>query len=166
MKKLLCILSLCLFFIFFSAYAFTELISYEDIVFQEQFYARGEALSSSDDSEFKWESYNQWQCFKTDQLFFECVEYDSEIFVPSISVETDADIFHFDVHVEDKLDCQQTINIWKKLFQFGPQACIFAANLPDVDFDVENGKPQSLWYIQRLKGVQGYWDLNSEPFIE
>lgn len=124
--------------------------------------ANGVALGSELKSEHPWGSYNQWQCFHMSQVEFTCADYDHGNLVPSISVTTESDLFLFDTHVEDRLDCEQTLSAWRQLLVGGSEVCIFAAHMPDVDLDSDGRLPQSLWYISRLKGVGGYWNLFEE----
>lgn len=79
--------------------------------------------------------------------------------MPSITVDIGSELFLFDTHVEDRLDCQTTLNTWRDLSVGGQELCIFAARMPDVDLDADEDKPRSLWYVRRLKGTAGYWDL-------
>lgn len=81
---------------------------------------------------------------------------------PRLSVETENEILFFDVHVEDRLDCEQTLAHWRDLIKGGREVCIFAAHVPYVDMDSDGDRPQSLWYINRIKGVGGYWNLFEE----
>lgn len=139
-----------------SAFVYTQLLSEDDLDFQE---INGSALSSGLQSDSPWESYNQWQCFNLEKVKFDCVDYDHGTLVPGISAETESEVFLFDTHVEDRLDCEQTLSIWRDLVLGGKEICVFAAHIPDVDLDLDQNRPQSLWYINRLKGVGGYWDL-------
>lgn len=120
---------------------------------------QGVALGSADKSEWPWGSYNHWQCFELENLKLDCSIYDQKTLVPSIIAETADRIFFFDVHVEDRLPCIQTLDKWHGLMNGGKEACIFAAHMPDVD-GLEPG--QSLWYINRIKGLNGYWNLFEE----
>ena len=108
-----------------------------------------------------WESFNQWQCFSKEQLYFECVNYDENTLVPSIRVETDVESLFFDLHVEDNFACEETLAIWDDLFQGGAEFCVYAAHMKsfDLDKDEESQKVQTLWYIEKLKGHSGYWDI-------
>ncbi len=141
---------------------YTWLLSQEDADFQEFSNAQGSALSSEVESERPWESFNEWKCFGTVTLDFDCVEYDHGLMVPTLSVETEQEIFHFDVHVEDRLDCNATLKQWRALVAEGREVCVFAAQVPDVEMGLDGSKPQSLWYINRVKGEGGYW----APFDE
>ncbi|HMN69207.1 MAG TPA: hypothetical protein PKC28_11760 [Bdellovibrionales bacterium] len=147
-----------------SAFGFTyaQLLSENDMEFQRIDNANGVALGSELKSEHPWGSYNQWQCFHMSQIELTCADYDHGTLVPSISVATEREIFLFDTHVEDRLDCEQTLSSWRRLLAGGSEACIFAAHMPDVDLDSDGDLPQSLWYINRLKGVGGYWNLFEE----
>lgn len=141
---------------------YAQLLSENDLEFQRIDNASAVALGSELTSEHQWGSYNQWQCFNMSQIELTCADYDHGTLVPSIRVATEREIFLFDVHVEDRLDCEQTLSAWRKLLVGGIEACIFAAHMPDIDLDLDGELPQSLWYINRLKGVGGYWNLFEE----
>jgi hypothetical protein len=64
--------------------------------------------------------------------------------------------------VGDRLDCEQTLSQWRALIDGGREVCIFVAHMPDVDMELDVDRPQSLWYINRIKGVGGYWNLFEE----
>lgn len=145
-----------------SAFVYAQLLSEDDLDFQEIDNNYGSALSSGLQSSNHWESYNQWQCFNLEMVKFDCVDYDNGTLVPSIRVESQKEVILFDTHVEDRLDCEQTLSRWKNLAAGGREVCIFAAHMPDVDLGLDEGRPQSLWYINRLKTVGGYWKLFEE----
>ncbi len=142
-----------------SAFVYTRLLSEEDLEFHRIDNENGVALGSELRSEHPWGSYNQWQCFSLDIVKFDCADYDHGTLVPSLSVESEAEVFLFDTYVEDRLDCEQTLSVWRYLVSGGREICIFAAHMPDVDLGLDQNKPQSLWYINRLKGAGGYWNL-------
>lgn len=142
-----------------SAFVYSQLLSDEDIEFQRIDNERGVALGSELRSEHPWGSYNQWQCFSLEMVEFECADYDYGTLVPSLRVESEEEIFLFDTYVEDLLDCEQILSIWRNLVSGGKEVCVFAANMPDVDLGLDQNRPQSLWYINRLKGIGGYWNL-------
>jgi hypothetical protein len=145
-----------------SAFAYNQLLTQEDIEFQELDNSQGVALGSELESEWPWGSYNQWQCFSVTNLSYDCADYDYGTLVPSLRIETEQELLHFDVHVEDKLECHQTLAMWRALIDGGEEICFFAAHIPDVDMGLDRNKPQSLWYINRIKGVGGYWNLFEE----
>lgn len=155
------IAAFCLFAICISASAlvYSRLLSDEDIEFQRLDNENGVALGSELQSEHPWGSYNQWQCFRLETVEFVCADYDYGTLVPSLRVESDEEVFLFDTYVEDRLDCKQTLLHWQNLTVGGREICVFAAHMPDVDLDLDQNKPQSLWYINRLKGAGGYWNL-------
>ncbi len=151
----------CLFAICASAsgFVYTQLLSDDDLEFQRIDNDNGVALGSALRSEHPWGSYNLWQCFSLEIVEFDCADYDHGTFVPAIRAETEREVFLFDTHVEDRLDCEQTLLKWRDLVLGGKEICVFAAHMPDVDLDLDQNRPQSLWYINRLKGVGGYWNL-------
>ena len=155
------ILALGLFAVCISSLGLTygELLTQEDLEFQELDNSNGVALGSVHRSEWPWGSYNQWQCFSIENLSYDCANYDNGTLVPSLSVITDREIFLFDVHVEDRLECEQTLWQWRALIDRGREVCIFAAHMPDVDMESGGDRSQSLWYINQIKGVGGYWNL-------
>lgn len=161
MKKVIIIFSLLAICATASAFVYTQLLSEDDLVFEQIENENGTAMSSVPESENPWESYNQWQCFDMAVVEFTCAAYDQDILVPSLRVETASEVFLFDTHVEDRLSCEQTLQIWQNLAAGGKEICIFAANMPDVELELDNNKPQSLWYINRIKGANGYWDLRA-----
>jgi hypothetical protein len=142
-----------------SALVYTQLLSEDDLVFEQIENENGTAMSSVPESENPWESYNQWQCFDMAVVEFTCANYDHGTLVPAMRAETESEVFLFDTHVEDRLDCEQTLSIWRDLVLGGKEICVFAAHMPEVDLDLDQNRPQSLWYINRLKGVGGYWNL-------
>ena len=162
MKKIISGTVLLTFCILLSGFVYTQFLTQEDIEFQEFDNAQGAALGSAPKMQWPWESYNQWQCFSIEKLNYDCADYDNGTSVPSLRIEAEQDIRLFDVHVEDQLDCEQTLDRWRALIDGGQEVCIFAAHMPDVDLDDEGGKPQSLWYINRIKGINGYWNLFEE----
>lgn len=141
------------------AVTFDQLLSEADMEFQRLDNADGIAIGSAVNSERPWVSYNEWQCFPVSKIELSCAEYDHGTLVPSIKVATGSEVLLFDSHVEDRLDCQKTLSIWQTLFTVGEEACIFAAHMPEVNLGAVEEGPQSLWYISRLKGAGGYWDL-------
>lgn len=143
-------------------FTYNELLTKDDVDFQELDNSNGVALGSVLKSEWPWGSYNQWQCFSIENLSYDCADYDNGTLVPSLRVTTDREILLFDVHVEDRLECEQTLLQWRALIDHGREACIFAAHMPDVEMESDGDRPQSLWYISRIKGVGGYWNLFEE----
>lgn len=159
MKKWIAVF--CLFAICASAsgFVYTQLLSDEDLRFQRIDNENGVALGSELRGEHPWGSYNQWQCFSLEIVKFNCADYDYGTLVPSLRVESEEEVFLFDTYVEDRLDCEQTLSVWRDSVSGGREICIFAAHMPDVDLGLDQNKPQSLWYINRLKGAGGYWNL-------
>jgi hypothetical protein len=140
---------------------FDSLLTWEDREMEREDFLDGPSLTSMSDHQVHWESFNQWQCFSKEQLYFECVNYDENTLVPSIRVETDVESLFFDLHVEDNFACEETLAIWDDLFQGGAEFCVYAAHMKsfDLDKDEESQKVQTLWYIEKLKGHSGYWDI-------
>ena len=155
------VVAFCLFSICASASAFvyTHLLSEDDLDFQTIDNNNGSALSSGLQSDSHWESYSQWQCFNLEVVKFDCVDYDHGTLVPAIRAEAESEVFLFDTQVEDRLDCEQTLSVWRDLVSGGSEICMYAAHMPDVELGLDQNKPQSLWYINRLKGAGGYWNL-------
>ncbi len=147
-----------------SGLVFPSLLDDEDFEFQFANNELGAALGSEIQGEQPWESFNQWQCFRLESIRFECAAYDSEKFTPSLRVETQSEVFLFDTHVEDRLDCEHTLSIWRRIGTGGRDVCVFAARMPEVNLGSDGSRLQSLWYINRLKGENGYWDLNDSIF--
>lgn len=141
-------------------YTYSQLLTGDDVEYEHMDNVQGIALGSALDSDHPWESYNRWQCFSRDQVEFVCAKYEPGTLVPGIEVTTKNEILFFDTYLEDRLDCDQTLSAWRELVERGEEVCIFAANMPDVDFgSVSDGKKsKSLWYIKRVKGMGGYWN--------
>jgi hypothetical protein len=158
-KKWIALLVFVVFCVSASAFVYSNLLDHDDLEFQIKDNENGVAVGSGLLNEDPWESYNQWQCFELEKTKFDCAEYDYGKLVPSIRVESKEGIRLFDTHVEDKLNCLQTLTVWRNLVNGGREICIFAAQMPDVDLGTDQDKPQSLWYITKLKGVGGYWIL-------
>ena len=144
-----------------SVFAHNLLLSSDDFEIEKQDNYQGAALSSSMESEQHWESFNQWQCFDVANINYTCASYDDVILVPSLMVETEREILNFDLHIEDRVDCNETLIKWRALIDGGKEVCIFAARMPDVQMDLESNLPQTLWYINRIKGLNGYWSLDT-----
>lgn len=147
-----------------SAYAFirSPLLAESDLEFQKTDNTQGPALGSTLLQEGGWASYNQWQCFSLEDAIMDCAVYDDGALVPSIRIETPKHTYLFDTHVEDKLSCSETLEKWNELAGNGTEICVFAAQMPDVDFGNDEQIQQSLWYINRIKMSGGYWNLFEE----
>ncbi len=165
MKKAFVIFSLFAICTAASGFVDTQLLSEDDLEYERIDNDNGSALSSELESDSPWESYNEWQCFDMTVVEFTCANYDYGTLVPSISVVSRNEILVFDTHVEDRLNCEQTLRLWQDLTAEGREICIFAAQMPDVDLGLDENKPQSLWYISRLKGVDGYWNLHESSSV-
>jgi len=114
----------------------------------------GPHLSSPTDDDKSWESYDRWQCFKVANIDLQCATYDNSIEVPGLVIEDHKHTFLFDTHLEDRLNCKQTIDTWNELLFDSIEACILAAEMPGV-FDESD--EISLWYIHAIKTEYGYW---------
>ncbi len=140
-----------------STHSQSTLLTSEDWKYQFNHGQIAELGSAIEEVE-SWESFNQWLCFSNQQIEFLCAVYDENTLVPSLFIENAYGIFLIDAHVEDRLDCQDTIEHWKELASSNPDICVFAAHMPQVKFDDESKKPRNLFYIKRLKTSLGYWD--------
>jgi len=158
-KKVIILFSLFVICATASGYVYTQLLSEDDLEFQRIDNDNGVALGSELRSEHPWGSYNQWQCFNLSSVDFTCADYDYGTLVPALRVEAENEVFLFDTYVEDQLNCEQTLLLWQNLTAGGRELCIFAAHMPDVDLGLDQNMPQSLWYINRIKGAGGYWNL-------
>lgn len=159
MKKWIALFVFVVFCVSASAFMYSNLLGQDDLEFQIIDNENGVAIGSGLQNEDSWESYNQWQCFELEKIKFDCAEYDYGKLVPSIRVESKEGVMLFDTHVEDKLNCLQTLSVWRDLVNGGREICILAAHMPDVDLGTYQEKPQTLWYITKLKGVGGYWNV-------
>jgi hypothetical protein len=138
----------------------------EDFLLAKEDNSHGPALSSAPNEEIQWESFNQWMCFPSVNLSYECAQYDEKIFVPSIRVQTEEQEFHFDTHVEDQIPCKETLINWRRMATESSEVCVFAAPMPDTNMGEERGIPQSLWYIHTLKTADGYWHARGDLYSE
>jgi hypothetical protein len=138
---------------------YTRLLTQYDLDFQERDNEDGPELSSIIGSKLPWESYNKWQCFGLADTHYDCSVYGDDLLVPNIIVETPQHIFHFDTHLDDNFECEQTLSHWRDLIDGGEELCIYAAQMPNVDLGQDEGRSQSLWYIDQIKGAAGYWGL-------
>jgi hypothetical protein len=145
-----------------SSLVYVRLLNEDDLDYQRIDNGKGVALGSKDSSEHPWGSYNEWQCFDVRNVEFTCADYDSGTLVPSLRFENEDQVFLFDTYVEDQLNCKETLKRWLALVGGGKEICIFAAHMPDVDLGLDDNRPQSLWYINRVKGAGGYWELYKE----
>lgn len=144
----------------FSAFAFIGMIEEADLELEQSDRQLGPAIASAPDAERQWESYNQWQCFDLQNVFFECALYDEEIKVPSITVYSDDAETFFDVHLEDNLDCNETLYNWRQLVDGGDQICIYAAKMQNTKIIEDTGETSvDLWYLTTVKGNNGYWSI-------
>ena len=156
MKKIVLI---CIIVVFsFSTFGYINILNDLDIQMQNEDTQVGPAMSSGLHQEFQWQSYNEWNCFPKTLLSFDCVIYDEDTEVPSIVYATDEMMYIFDLHVEDRKDCKSTLETWKALAPDDSQLCIYAAHMPAVDW-AEGEQNNSLWYINQIKGENGYWKL-------
>lgn len=99
--------------------------------------------------EENFKSYNQWQCFETQdvEVLLVDIDYNKWHQVPSIAVGTMA----FDIDPDINWDKDKVLDHWNNLIQGSKSICIFAAFL-------QNNDNNSLWYIQKIKTQNGYWD--------
>lgn len=157
------LLGLVLMVISLSAYSHFSgsVLTQEDFLLAEEDNTFGPAMSAGPNEEVQWESFNQWMCFPTVSVSFECAEYDEKILVPSIRAQTEEQLFHFDALVEDRIPCEKTLLDWKNISSESPEVCVFAAPMPETDMGEESGRSQTLWYIHTLKTANGYWPARS-----
>jgi hypothetical protein len=133
------------------------LLTHADWEFQLKDNSEGPEMESRLDSPVVWSSFNQWQCFNDQQISFTCVKYDDGILVPNIEATIENEFLSFDVAFEAKLDCKATLASWNSLVQEGKEICVFAAKMNDFEAYGPDNKRQSLWYIKKIKGINGYW---------
>lgn len=144
-----------------STFGFNSLLTDDDFATAEYAYLGGPTLSSAEGEDTQWESYNQWQCFPSHGISFDCIEYEGGQFVPSLSTVTENGVIAFDIHLEDGISCDDTIPKWRELIGNGEEVCVFAAHIPTVEMATTDtsGKALSLWYIDQIKGQNGYWKI-------
>lgn len=108
------------------------------------------------------ESFNEWICFNIKDLEITKAEVDyyDWHYVPSINVYIDNHLLSFDLDPDKKWNIDLIIDTWKDLFENQESVCIFGAYLQEID---NNGE---LWYIQKIKTNNGYWDRSkSDKFL-
>jgi len=108
------------------------------------------------------ESFNEWICFNINdvEITKSEVDYNGWHYVPSINASVSNSIISFDLDPEEKWDVDLVINTWNDLFENQKSVCISGAYLQETD---NNGE---LWYIQKIKTNNGYWDRSdSDQFI-
>jgi hypothetical protein len=100
------------------------------------------------DKNFK--SYNKWQCFDVDDIQFLLAEIDYNGWhkIPSIKIGS----MNFDLDPDINWDIEKVSNYWSDLVDGSRSICIFGAYL-----QIDDNK-NSLWYIQKIKTSNGYWD--------
>lgn len=138
-------------------FVYNQLLSDCDLAIEPSDNEQGVAIGSELLSEQPWRSYNRWNCFALEMVNFECADYNYGNLVPSVRVESEEEIFFFDTYLNDRRDCAQTLSLWQTLVEGGREISLLAAHMPDVEMSLDQGKPQRLWYIKRLKGLRGYW---------
>jgi hypothetical protein len=104
----------------------------------------------------KEEYFNKWQCFDVKNIEITEAEiyYRGKRLVPYIQVNSKNRSFEF--HVDPVINCNKdaVIKKWNELINRQKAICIFAAYLQtDVD-------GTTVWYIQKLKTKNGYWDIS------
>lgn len=122
----------------------------------------GPALSAPLDALPRWESFNNWFCFSTENIQLECTEIlDTHEFVPTVSVTRDSIRFDFSLDAEPVVDCANVKANWEYLLQDQPSFCVFAAflqNSPPDDLGIDAIKNWSIWITRTIKSKKGYWD--------
>ena len=124
------------------------------------------SMTSTINDSSPWESYAEWQCFSIQDIQFECAVYTDDTTEPSIVAKTQVGTLFFDVYSEDELNCDETLNQWRALVADGKRICILAAQRPNLNLGTDsNGNPNSLWYLESIKGKHGYWDITEHSAI-
>ena len=143
-----------------------------DTHFEEQERARGPALSApSDDSGPYWESFNQWQCFPSENVEVSCAqaEYGQVVDVPILGLVYDSHYYEFSLDPDPKPDCRKVTEFWTKLLDGEDAFCAFGAFLQNYDGDLSRSgaKSGSVWIINRLKTRNGIWSFEaSENWVK
>lgn len=118
-------------------------------------------LSSALDSDFYWESFNEWQCFSTENIQFECTELDHGVqYVPTMRISRNEELFDFSLDPEHELDCKGILNEWSALLEHEGSFCTYAAylqDLPNDSFEAEGINFWGLWIVSQVKSRKGYW---------
>ena len=137
-----------------------DLLSQEDLGL-EDFGQSTPALSSAIDSDFYWESFNEWQCFSTESIQFECTELDyGRQYVPTIRISQNNELYDFSLDPEPALNCQKILTKWRSLLEKEDGFCVYAAYLQDLPHDAFEAKGierWGLWIVDQVKSRKGYW---------
>jgi hypothetical protein len=140
-----------------------SILNTEDIELELSEENQKPALSSGNLSEQKWESFNTWICFPTDQIQLFCAEIDdSNDFVPTI------EIYDFEGrNIQLSLDppfhktCNQILTEWTLLIKNKRHFCAFTAFLQNLELDDSKEQhPTELWIVDTLKTQSGYWQVD------
>ena len=140
---------------------FYDFLSFEDLE-REHFDRKSTpALSSSLDESPYWESFNEWHCYSTKNIRFECTELDYGLMhVPTIRIADSSDLYDYSMDPEPDLDCEEILGEWKNLMEGERSFCVHAAylqNLPYESYEAEGIRHWSLWILEDIKTSKGYW---------
>jgi hypothetical protein len=161
-KQLVCITALFVAATSLSMYRapYRDLLSEEDYRREEEGSKTPAVTAPSRDGIVDWKSFDQWQCFSTDQLKTECDpdEDGQDICYPHLIVEQGADVFDFQLLTPgDYLNSNWILSRWHSLLTDEDSFCVYSAYLPDI-----SSPHESVFSIDQLKTVKGYWEYGSE----
>lgn len=165
---LICIASI--FCLSISGAYYYDLLSFED---WERFNQQSApVLSAALDEDPYWESFNEWHCYSTKNIQFECTELDFGLrYVPTIRISDSSDLYDYSLDPGPVLDCGKTLDEWKNLIEGEEAFCVYSAylqDLPDESYEAEGIRHWSLWILEDIKTNNGYWkgvDIETEePF--
>lgn len=147
----------------------SNLLNADDLELERVDREDGPELSAPLNANPRWESFNEWQCFSTQDVQLECTELDSpEMRVPTIRVKSTMQFFDFSMDPEPDMDCEYVIEKWKMLLETEDSFCTYAAYLQDIPSDhfVDEGVDSwTLWIVEQVKTTKGYWsdeDISAE----
>lgn len=147
---------------FQNEYLSGEILSESDLKEQIVNYMSGNSqLSSGFNAKDKWESYNKWSCYNSDQTEISCIEgYNNEI-IPSIKINLGnsyRDIDFDDEQTGESEKCEAIISEWKNLLEQESEFCVYAAYLQELNYETKE-RPHSLWMGLYFKTKNGIWKL-------
>jgi len=156
---------------------YLELLTSGDWEFEKADRDDGSALSSPIGQSPRWESFNEWQCFSTQNIHLECTELDDgSIQVPTLRVGRAGHILDFSMDPEPSFDCEQVRMDLIDLLDQEDSFCVYAAHLqehPSENFGDPDVISWNLWIMSQVKTQKGYWtneDLsvkeNEEPELD
>ena len=158
--KLSCVAIVIILALPLSANMYSDILSVEDYELQTKDSLKPVMTSGPDDIN-QWKSYNQWSCFHSKRVSYECAIYSDTIEIPSLNININNHTYMFDIPIPDKEfieDCANVLAEWEDLIKSSEEVCIYGAYMPGVD---EENYPNdfSIWYLVKIKTENGYWEI-------